>query len=102
QEVREHDLDHRSQARHRAAKGGAGERQLGDRRVDPPRRTVPFDQAGRHGEHAPRDGNVLADEDHALVAFELLVEGIAYGLPELDLRHRWRDLSLPRSTVKRW
>ena len=38
QEVAEHDLDHRAQPAHGAAEGGAGERELGDRRVEHARR----------------------------------------------------------------
>ena len=38
-------------------------------------------QAGRHREHAAGDRDVLAEEDHALVARELLVERLAERRP---------------------
>ena len=45
-------------------------------------------QARRHGEHAARGRNVFPEEEHALVAGELLVERLAHGLAELDLGGR--------------
>ena len=62
---------------HRRPERGAGERQLGDRRVEDPLRPVLVVQAGRRREHAAGDGDVLAEEDHALVGGELLVERVA-------------------------
>ncbi len=48
---------------------------------------VLLDQTRRDREHAAGHGDVLAEEDHALVARELLVERVADRLAELDLRH---------------
>jgi hypothetical protein len=44
-------------------------------------------QAGRDGEHAAGRRDVLAEEDHGVVAGELLVERLADRLAELDLSH---------------
>ena len=84
EEVAEHDLDDRSQAVHRRAERGARERQLGDRRVEDALGAVLVVEARGRGEDPPGDGDVLAEEDHALVGGELLVERIADGGAEGD------------------
>ena len=85
QEVPEHDLDDRPQAVHRRPEGGAGEGQLGDGRVEDALRPVLVVEARRRGEDAAGDGDVLAEEDHALVGRELLVERVADGGAEGDV-----------------
>ena len=85
EEVAEHDLEDRPQPRDRSAVGGARQRELRDRRVEDARRPVLLVQPRRDREDAAGDRDVLAEEDHALVAFELLVEGLPDRFPELDL-----------------
>ena len=85
EEVAEHDLEDRPQPRDRRAVGGTGQRQLGDRRVEDALRPVLLVQPRRDREDAAGDRDVLAEEDHALVPFELLVEGLSDRVPELDL-----------------
>ena len=88
EEVAEHDLDDRPQPVHRRAERGAGERELRDGRVEDALRAVLLVQAGRRGEDAAGDGDVLAEEDHALVDGELLVERVADRGAEGDRRHQ--------------
>src|SRR3954454_14001335 len=83
-EVPEHDLEHGPQPGDRRAVGGAGERQLGDRRVEDAVGAEALLQAARYGEHAPGQRDVLAEEDHALVALELLGERVADRVAELQ------------------
>ena len=97
EEVPEHDLEHRPLARDRGAVGRTGHRELRDRRVEHPVGPVLLVQARRHGEHAARGGDVLPEEEHALVAGELLVERLAHGLAELDLDGRAGPRSARRS-----
>jgi hypothetical protein len=53
-------------------------------------------QARRHGEHAAGERDVLPEQEHALVAGELLVEGLTHRLPELELDRRLLSLSRRR------
>ena len=85
EEVAEHDLEDRSQPRDRRAVGGTGQRQLRDRRVEDACRPVLLVQPRRDREDAAGDRDVLAEEDHALVPLELLVEGLPDRVPELDV-----------------
>ena len=87
QEVAEHDLDDRPEAVHRRAERRARERQLGDRRVEDALRAVLVVEARRRREDAAGDGDVLAEEDHALVGGELLVERVADRGAKGDSRH---------------
>jgi hypothetical protein len=64
-----------------------GERQLGDRRVEDAIRAVLVVEPGRGREDAPCDRDVLAEQDHALVGRELLVERVADGGAEGDRAH---------------
>ena len=50
-----------------------------------PRRPVLGGQFGRHREHTSGSRDVLAEEDHALVARELLVDRLADRVPEFEL-----------------
>ena len=87
EKVSEHDLEHGSHPRDRRAVGGAGHRQLGDRRVEDALGAVLLVQAGRDREDATGERDVFAEQDHALVARELLVERVVNSLPELHLSH---------------
>ena len=74
EEVPEHDLEHRPEPRDRRAIGGAGQRQLGDRRVEHAARAVLLAQTDRHRKDTAGVRDVLAEQDHPLVPCELLVE----------------------------
>jgi hypothetical protein len=76
-EVAEHDLDHRPQAGHGAAERGARQRELGDGRVDHAAGAEALPESRRDGEHAAGGGHVLAEEEHALVALELVGQRLA-------------------------
>ncbi len=76
EEVAEHDLDDRSEAAHCRPEGRAGERELGDWRVEDALRAVLVVEAGRSREDASGGGDVLAEQDHALVRGQLFVERI--------------------------
>ena len=90
QEVAEHDLDHRTEPGDRGPEGRPGERELRDRRVEHPLAPVLLVQTRRHGEHSACEGHVLAEEDHAVVGGQLLVERLADGGAEVDRRrHRF-------------
>ena len=72
---------------HRGAVGGAGERQLRDRRVEHAVGPEPLVQVRRRLEHAARRGDVLAEEDDRRIALDLLGEGVADRDPELERAH---------------
>ena len=84
-EVPEHDLDHRPHPGRGGPEGGAGERQLGDRRVEDPLGPEPLLQPRGDREHASRGADVLAEKDHGGIALELLGERLANRHPELEL-----------------
>ena len=87
-EVAEHHLEHRTQAGDRGAVRGAGERELGDRRVEHPLGPEPLQQIGGHLEHPAGRGDVLAEEHDGGVALELLGERVADRVSELERRSR--------------
>src|SRR6202042_281451 len=84
----EHDLDHGPQPAHRAAEGGAGQGKLRDRSVEHARRTVLLEQTARDGEHSAGGGDILPEEDDALVLGERLVQGLADRGAELEGCHQ--------------
>ena len=88
QEVPEHDLDDRSEAAHRASESGAGQCELRDRRVEDPAVAMPVTQTGCGGEDAAGSGDVLPEEDDAVVASQLLIERVANGVAEVELWHQ--------------
>ena len=107
EEVREHDLDDGPQARDRASVRSAGQGELRDRRVDHTMGAVLLEQPGRDREDTAGHGDVLADEHHALVALQLLVERLPQGVTELELRHAENNnppcqAVLNVSTIARW
>ena len=87
-EVTEHDFDDGSQSGRRGAVGGAGERQLGDRRVEHALGPEPLEKLGGDLEDTARGGHVLAEEDHRGIALELLGERVADGISKLQRAHR--------------
>ena len=91
QEVAEHDLDHGTEPRYRRAESRSCESELRDRRVEDALSTVLLVETGSHGEHAACDGDILAEEDHAVVFGQLLVQRLADGGAEVDRRHRFRS-----------
>ena len=72
EEIREHDLGDRLQARHRRAHGGAEDRLLGDRRVAHAQRAELLVEADGRLEHAAGFGHVLAEEHDVGIALHLL------------------------------
>jgi hypothetical protein len=66
-EVHEHDLDHRAQARQRRAHCGGDDARLGDRGVEHALRPELVEQAARGLERAAGRTDVLAHHDHARV-----------------------------------
>ena len=88
EEVAEHDLDDGAQTRDGRPERSAGEGELRDRSVEHPLRPVLLVQTGRRREDAAGDGDVLAEEDHALVGSELLVERVADSGAEGDCCHQ--------------
>ena len=73
-----------------AAERRAGERQLGDRRVEDAVGAVALREAGGRLEDAAGARDVLAEEDHVLVALELLVERLPDAARKSTRRHRPR------------
>src|SRR5262249_50775191 len=79
----------------RRADGRADDGRLRDRRVDDPALAELLDQAVGHLERAAVDADVLAQQEHALVACHLLAEALADrvdvgGLALRDRRHAVR------------
>jgi hypothetical protein len=87
-EVGEHDLEDGAQPGCGATERGAGERELGDRRVEDAVGAVALREAGRRLEDAAGVRHVLAEEHHVLVAPELLVERLPDAALEVDPCHR--------------
>ena len=79
-EVNEHDLGHRAHPDQRRAGRGADDRVLRDRRVADPLRPELVEQGAGDAERAPVLADVLAQQEHALVADHLLAERLADGL----------------------
>ena len=69
-EVGELELEDRAQAGQRRADRDAGAAELGDRRVHHPVRAEAVDEIAGHLEGAAVDADVLAHQDHPLVALE--------------------------------
>ena len=87
EEVGEHDFRDRPQSRHRRAHRGAENRLFGDRRVAHAQRSELLVEADRRLEHAARLGDVLAQEDDALVALHLLGDAARDGVAIGQFRH---------------
>ena len=86
-EVDRHQLHHRSQARHRRADPHADDRVLGDRRVAHAALPELLEQAVGDLEGAAEDADVLAHEEHPLVAGQLLPQPRVESLAIAHLRH---------------
>jgi hypothetical protein len=72
EEIREHDLGDRLEARHRRAHGRAQDRLLGDRRVAHAQRPELLVEPDRRLEYAAGLADVFAEKDHVGVARHLL------------------------------
>src|SRR6185503_8525211 len=86
-EVVELDLGRRDEPGERGADGALHEEVLRDRAVDYPHRAELFVEPLRGLEHAAVDGNVLTDQEDALVALHLLVKGLVDGFDDVDRLH---------------
>jgi hypothetical protein len=78
--VRELNLRYRAQPGRRGAEGDAGDRRLGNRRVDHALRAELREQALGHAEHAAPRADVLAEQKDALVLRQRLRQRQAHGL----------------------
>jgi hypothetical protein len=93
-EVDRHDLDHRPEAEHRRADTGADEAFLGDRRLAHALGPVLLPQPCGDLVRALEAADLLAHQEHALVAIELLVESTPERLAIGHLCHdrvSWRS-----------
>src|SRR5581483_5824831 len=82
-----HDLEHRPGSGYRGAVCGTRHRQLGNGRVKDATTAVFLVEAGCHREHSAGDRNVLAKEQHTLVAGKLVVERGTNRFAQLELHH---------------
>src|SRR5258707_3259285 len=87
EEIREHDLGDRLQARHRRAHRRAEDGEFRDRRVLHAPGAELFEQPDRGLEHAARGGRVLAEQYDALVAPHFLRDSGGDRFPVAQLRH---------------
>ena len=87
EEVGEHDLCDRTQARHRCAHCSAENRLFGDRRVAHPQRSKLFVETDCRFEYAARLADVLAEEDDAIVTLHLLRDAARDGVAIGQFRH---------------
>ena len=87
-EVDRHQLDDRAQAGHGRADAHADDRVLGDRRVAHALLAELLEQAVGDLERAVEDPDVLAHEDHVLVALHLLAQRL---VERLAVAHRPRQ-----------
>jgi hypothetical protein len=85
EEVREHDLDHRSASGRRRADRRPHEPGLADGRVADALLAELVDQAARHLEDAAELADVLADHEHVVVALQFLAHREPDGLPHRHL-----------------
>ncbi len=82
EEVIDHDFGDRPQTGQRCADGSADDGLLGNRRRPHPVQPVLRRQAGRGFDYAARRiMNVLAQQEHPVVAVERQIEGVVDGLP---------------------
>lgn len=79
-EVDRHDLHHRAEAEHCRADRGAGEPLLGDGGVPHPLLPELLEQAARDLVGALKDADLLAEQEHAVVAEHLGPQGVVQGL----------------------
>src|SRR5262249_7132235 len=87
EEVREHDLGDRPQARHGRAHRGAENGLFGDGRVDDALGPELVKEADGRLEHASGTGDVLTDEDHPVVASHLLPDAARDRIAIRQCRH---------------
>ena len=94
-EVDRHQLDDRAQAGHRRADAHADDRVLGDRRVAHALLAELLEQPGGDLEGAVEDADVLAHQEHVLVALHLLAQRLVERLAVAHDGHQ-RSSSAPR------
>ena len=87
-EVHRHQLDDRARARHRRADAHPDDRVLGDRGVAHACLAELLQQPGRHLVGAVEDADVLAHQEHALVARQLLAQRLVQRLAVAHDRHQ--------------
>ena len=92
QQRRDLELDHRPTAGQRGTGGEAGERLLGQWRVDDPVRTELGEQSG--GDVVDGDTDVLAEHEHGLVALHLVGQRAMEGLEVGQNRHYLANISI--------
>ena len=92
QEIAEHDVDDRAQARHRGADANAGEAGFGNRSVEHALGAEFFHQPGKHLERRSRFGDVFAEDAHTRVAPHFFGEGFANGLRESEFTRSGIDV----------
>ena len=88
QEVAEHDVDHRAQARHGRADANSSKAGFRNRRVDHALGAEFFHQSGEHFERRPGFGHILAEDAHPRVAAHFFGQRFAHRLRKCEFAFR--------------